>query len=71
MNLLPKNEGSFDRLFRVALGLAGLTLAFTGVIGPWGYLGAIPLLTGILGSCPLYTMLGIRTCPLDQKPAPR
>jgi hypothetical protein len=57
------NEGLADRLIRVAVGLAVLSLAFVGPQTPWGYLGLIPLLTGIVGFCPLYRLLGINTCP--------
>lgn len=57
------NEGTPDRAIRVIVGLAILSLT---VIGPhtlWGLVGAVPLLTGIFGFCPLYRLLGIRTCP--------
>ncbi len=57
------NEGTPDRAIRVIVGLAVLSLT---VIGPhtlWGLVGAVPLLTGIFGFCPLYRLLGIRTCP--------
>ena len=57
------NEGLADRLIRVALGLVLLSLAFVGPQTPWGYIGLIPLLTGIVGFCPLYRLLGINTCP--------
>jgi len=62
--MLRKNEGPLDRILRVALGGALLSLAFLGPQTPWGYLGAIPLVTGLLGSCPLYQLLGISTCPV-------
>jgi hypothetical protein len=57
------NEGLADRLIRIAVGLVVLSLAFVGPQTPWGYLGAIPLLTGIVGYCPLYRLAGINTCP--------
>lgn len=62
-NLLARNEGTIDRALRVILGLGLLFIAFTGR-GAWGYLGIVPLLTGALGSCPLYSVLGISTCPV-------
>jgi hypothetical protein len=62
MKLLPTNEGTLDRALRVALGLGILSLAFVGPQSPWAWLGLVPLLTGLLGSCPLYTLLGVRTC---------
>lgn len=63
--LLARNEGTVDRVLRVALGLALLFVAVTGR-GVWGYLGAVPLLTGLMGSCPLYSVLGISTCPVKR-----
>jgi hypothetical protein len=56
------NEGSTDRILRVVVGIALLSLAFIGPKTPWAYLGVIPLLTGIIGFCPLYAILGINTC---------
>jgi hypothetical protein len=56
------NAGTADRLIRVVLGLAILSLALVGPRTPWGYLGLVPLLTGALGVCPLYSVLGISTC---------
>lgn len=61
--LFARNEGTADRALRVALGLVLLALAVTGK-GVWGYIGIVPLLTGIMGSCPLYSILGINTCSL-------
>jgi hypothetical protein len=65
--LLPSNESSLDRGIRVVLGLGLLALT---VIGPqtlWGLVGIVPLATGLLGSCPIYTMLGISSCPVKSK----
>lgn len=62
-SLLATNEHPVERILRVVLGLALLGLAATGGIGPWGYIGVVPLLTGIVGSCPLYSVFGISTCP--------
>ena len=58
------NEGQFDRALRVVIGLALLSLAFLGPKSAWGYLGVIPLATGLAGFCPLYRILGISTCPM-------
>lgn len=60
MNLIT-NVGTLDRGLRMVGGLALMALAYTQVIGPWGYLGALPLATGLAGFCPLYRMLGIST----------
>ncbi len=60
---MKTNEGAVDRVLRVLIGAGVLSLAFVGPQTPWGYLGLIPLLTGIVGFCPLYAMLGFNTCP--------
>lgn len=70
MKLLPRNEHTIDRVLRVGLGLGALSLAFIGPQTPWGYLGLVPLLTGALGSCPLYTLLGVSTCQVPTNPKP-
>lgn len=58
---MPKNEGTIDRALRIIVGLAVLSLAFIGPQTPWAYLGLVPLLTGLVGYCPLYSLLGICT----------
>jgi Protein of unknown function (DUF2892) len=55
---MPRNVGSTDRLVRVILGVGLLLIAFEGPHTAWGYVGLIPLLTGIFGYCPLYHALG-------------
>ena len=67
MNLLPTNEHPIERVLRVVLGLSVLSLAFIGPTTPWGWLGLVPLATGLIGSCPLYTVLGFSTCPVKPK----
>ena len=64
---MKTNEGTIDRALRVVAGLALIGLAVTERIGPWGYLGVVPLLTGAIGMCPLYSILGINTCPLARR----
>ncbi|HCK85106.1 MAG TPA: DUF2892 domain-containing protein [Hyphomonadaceae bacterium] len=60
---MKTNEGAIDRVLRVLVGAGVLSLAFVGPQTPWAYLGLIPLLTGIVGFCPLYAVLGINSCP--------
>jgi hypothetical protein len=60
------NEGTVDRVLRVVVGAGVLSLAFIGPQTPWGYLGVIPLLTGLVGYCPAYAILGISTCPVKK-----
>ncbi len=61
--LFPNNEHTLDRVLRVSLGLGLLSLAFVGPQTPWGFVGVVPILTGAIGSCPLYTVFGLSTCP--------
>lgn len=61
-----KNEGNLDRALRVTLGLVLLSLCVIGPETMWGLVGLVPLLTGLLGFCPLYKILGLSTCPLKK-----
>lgn len=65
--LLPANEHPVERIARVILGLGLIALAFVGPKTPLGFIGIVPLLTGALGSCPLYTVFGFSTCPMKQQ----
>jgi hypothetical protein len=56
------NVGNIDRGLRILLGIALIGMTLAGVIGFWGYVGLVPLLTGAIGSCPLYSLLGMSTC---------
>lgn len=68
---MPRNEGTLDRGLRIFVGLVLLALAFVGPKTPWGYVGLLPLLTGLFGFCPLYQVLGISTCPRTEAPTTR
>ncbi|MEQ1492894.1 MAG: DUF2892 domain-containing protein [Terricaulis sp.] len=59
---MKANEGTVDRILRVIVGAGVLSLAFVGPHTPWGYVGVIPLVTGLVGYCPLYAILGLNTC---------
>jgi hypothetical protein len=61
--MFTRNEGTLDRVIRVVLGLALLALVFVGPHTWLGLVGVVPLLTGVVGFCPLYRLVGIRTCP--------
>ena len=56
-----RNVGKWDRLLRIAVGIAILSLVFVGPKTAWGWLGLVPLATGLFGYCALYSLLGIRT----------
>jgi hypothetical protein len=63
---MKSNVGGIDRILRLVLGLVLVGLALAGTLGPWAWIGVVPLVTGALGTCPLYTMLGFSTCPLKR-----
>lgn len=67
--LFPRNEHTIDRAVRVVLGLALLSLVFLGPHTMLGLLGLVPLVTGLVGSCPLYTLAGFSTCPVQTSSA--
>jgi hypothetical protein len=56
------NVGGIDRILRILVGIVLIGLVATGQIGWWGWLGVIPLATGLIGWCPPYAMLGFSTC---------
>lgn len=64
---MKTNEGGIDRILRIVAGLALIGLTLNGNIGVWGWVGVVPLATGALGWCPLYTLLGINSCPMKSK----
>ena len=61
---MSRNEGNIYRALRIIAGLALLALVFVGPQTPWGWIGIVPLVTGLVGFCPLYRLLGINTCAL-------
>ncbi len=65
------NEGTADRVVRVVVGVVLLSLTVVGPHTLWGLVGLVPLATGVIGVCPAYTLLGIRTCPDSPRPAAR
>ena len=59
---MKANVGTIDRALRIIVGLALIGLTLTGHIGVWGWIGVVPLATGIFRFCPAYTVLGASTC---------
>lgn len=59
---MKANVGGFDRIARIVAGLALIGLSVSDVVGVWGYVGVVPLATGLFGFCPAYPLLGISTC---------
>jgi len=66
---MKANEGTIDRILRVILGLALISIVFVGPQTPWGWIGVVPLVTGLVGMCPLYAILGFNTCPVEKRQA--
>ena len=64
---MSKNVGGIDRILRIVVGLAMIALAATGTVGLWGYIGVVPLLTGVVGNCPAYTLFGVSTCSHNER----
>jgi uncharacterized membrane protein YfcA len=61
------NVGGIDRILRIVVGLALIGATLAGMIGVWGWIGVVPLLTGIFKFCPAYTLLGLNSCPMESK----
>ena len=64
---MGKNVGGIDRIARIAVGSILLALVFVGPQTLRGWIGLVPLLTGLISWCPLYAVLGFNTCPLGRK----
>ena len=63
---MTQNSGGIDKILRIVVGLALIALTVMGVLPVWGYIGIVPLATGLMGWCPLYTVLGINTWPMEK-----
>lgn len=59
---MKSNVGGIDRILRIVIGAVLVLLALTGQVGVWGWIGLLPLATGLIGWCPPYSILGISTC---------
>lgn len=60
------NVGGIDRALRIIVGVALIVATLMGAIGVWGWVGVLPLVTGLLGSCPAYKIFGFSSCPLKK-----
>lgn len=63
---MTKNIHSIERILRIVVGLGLTSMAFIGPANPWFLLGLVPVLTGVLGWCPPYALLGINTCKIGK-----
>jgi hypothetical protein len=66
---MSSNVGGIDRILRIIIGLALIGATVAGLLPVWGYIGAVPLLTGLIGWCPAYLPFGIKTCACSRKDA--
>ena len=64
---MKSNVGGIDRVLRVVVGLALIGLTLAGVIGVWGWIGVVPVATGLFGFCPAYLPFGMSTCATPKK----
>ena len=64
---MKRNVGNIERGLRIIVGLVLIGLAATQTVGIWGWLGVVPLATGILGWCPPYAIFGFNTCAMKSK----
>ena len=65
--IMKANVGTIDRVLRIVVGLVLIGLAATGTVGVWGWIGVVPLATGLFKFCPAYAIFGLNTCPMQQK----
>ena len=64
---MTSNVGGIDRIVRIAIGVVLIGLTLSGTIGVWGWLGIVPLITGAIGWCPPYAILGFNSCAMKNK----
>lgn len=60
------NVGGIDRILRIIVGIVLIALSLMGTIGVWGWIGIVPLVTGLFKFCPLYSIIGMSTCPMKK-----
>jgi hypothetical protein len=66
---MKANVGGIDRVLRIVAGIVLIALTLMNVIGPWGWIGVLLLLTGLFRFCPAYSLFGMSTCPMKQASA--
>ncbi|MCM8595425.1 DUF2892 domain-containing protein [Accumulibacter sp.] len=59
---MKSNVGGIDKILRIVVGIALIAATALGMIGAWGWIGVVPLATGLFGVCPAYSLLGVNTC---------
>ena len=64
---VEKGAAARDQILRLLVGLVLIALTLSGQIGVWGWIGVLPIATALMNWCPAYTLLGVRTCPVEPK----
>ncbi|MFN9774744.1 MAG: DUF2892 domain-containing protein [Burkholderiales bacterium] len=67
---MKPNVGGIDRVLRIVAGLVLIALAARGTVRAWGWIGVVPLATGLFRFCPVHSLLGLSTCPLRKARGP-
>lgn len=65
-SIMKNNVGGLDKILRIVAGLGLIGATAAGLLPVWGYIGIVPLATGLMGWCPAYSLLGIKTCPMQK-----
>jgi hypothetical protein len=63
---MQSNVGGIDKILRIVVGAVLIALGIMGVGAPWTFIGIVPLVTGLMGWCPAYKLIGVNTCPLKR-----
>ena len=63
---MKSNVGGIDKILRIVVGASLIGATVAGLLPAWGYIGIVPLATGLIGWCPLYPLLGMSTCPMKK-----
>ena len=63
---MKTNVGGIDKILRIVVGIVLVSMAALGAVGAWGWIGVVPLLTGLFGVCPAYLLLGANTCAVKK-----
>jgi hypothetical protein len=63
---MKANVGGIDKILRIIAGLVLIGLAIMGIGAPWTWIGVVPLATGLMGWCPVYTLFGMNSCPMKK-----
>jgi glyoxylate carboligase len=63
---MTSNVGGIDKILRIVAGAGLIGATAAGLLPAWGYIGIVPLVTGLMGWCPLYPLIGLNTCPMKK-----